>query len=117
MTKRTAPEMVAHRYGLKVEDAKAWFADARWIQGCANTMVRRMGVVRLVLLQLEWALERAAEECGLAASRIARKRLNEGFSPTRSSVPSHFRHHGACSHAPMTECSMVHTGTSWSAPV
>jgi ABC-type nitrate/sulfonate/bicarbonate transport system substrate-binding protein len=33
MTKRTAPEMVAHRYGLKVEDAKAWFADVRWNTG------------------------------------------------------------------------------------
>jgi len=33
MTKRTAPEMVAHRYGLSVEDAKAWFADVRWNTG------------------------------------------------------------------------------------
>ncbi|HQV74245.1 MAG: ABC transporter substrate-binding protein [Flavobacteriales bacterium] len=33
MSKRTAPEMVAHRYGLSVEDAKAWFTDVRWNTG------------------------------------------------------------------------------------
>ncbi|MBK7112578.1 MAG: ABC transporter substrate-binding protein [Flavobacteriales bacterium] len=33
MTKRTAPEMVAHRYGLSVEDAKTWFEGTRWNTG------------------------------------------------------------------------------------
>ena len=33
MSKRTAPEMVAQRYGLSVEDAKAWFTGVRWNTG------------------------------------------------------------------------------------
>lgn len=33
MSKRTAPEMVAHRYGLQLEDAKAWFAQTQWNTG------------------------------------------------------------------------------------
>lgn len=33
MSKRTAPEMVAHRYGLQLEDAKDWFEQTRWNTG------------------------------------------------------------------------------------
>ena len=33
MTKRTAPDWIAQRYGLSVEDAKAWFEGVRWNTG------------------------------------------------------------------------------------
>lgn len=33
MSKRTAPEIVAHRYGLQVEDARTWFSETRWNTG------------------------------------------------------------------------------------
>lgn len=30
MQKKSAPEMIAHRYGLTVPDAREWFAEVRW---------------------------------------------------------------------------------------
>jgi hypothetical protein len=30
MAKKTAPEMIAQRYGLKLDDAREWFAGVRW---------------------------------------------------------------------------------------
>jgi ABC-type nitrate/sulfonate/bicarbonate transport system substrate-binding protein len=36
MAKKTAPEIIAHRYGLALEDARAWFQDTRWNTGNAT---------------------------------------------------------------------------------
>lgn len=33
MQKRTAPEMIAQRYGMTLEDARAWFSEVRWNTG------------------------------------------------------------------------------------
>lgn len=33
MLKKTAPEMVAHRYGMSLQDAQEWFAGVRWNTG------------------------------------------------------------------------------------
>ncbi|MBK6539689.1 MAG: ABC transporter substrate-binding protein [Flavobacteriales bacterium] len=30
MSKKTAPEIIAQRYNLKIEDARAWFSEVRW---------------------------------------------------------------------------------------
>ena len=30
MAKKTAPEIIAHRYGMKMEDAREWFSSVRW---------------------------------------------------------------------------------------
>jgi ABC-type nitrate/sulfonate/bicarbonate transport system substrate-binding protein len=33
MSKKTAPEVIAHRYSMAVEDARAWFHGVRWNNG------------------------------------------------------------------------------------
>ncbi|MBL7951993.1 MAG: ABC transporter substrate-binding protein [Flavobacteriales bacterium] len=35
MSKKTAPEIIAHRYGMSLEDAREWFAGVRWNTGAA----------------------------------------------------------------------------------
>ena len=33
MTKKTAPAMIAHRYGMTLEDAQEWFSAVHWNTG------------------------------------------------------------------------------------
>ncbi len=48
MTKKTAPAMVAQRYGMNVEDAQEWFSAVRWNTG-ASADVRMLNNVVQVL--------------------------------------------------------------------
>jgi sulfonate transport system substrate-binding protein len=46
MAKKTAPEVIAHRYGLDPEDARAWFQGTRWNTGNGTDGTALRSVVR-----------------------------------------------------------------------
>lgn len=46
MAKRTAPEMIAHRYGLSLSDAQEWFATVRWNSGAPIGLEALRAVVK-----------------------------------------------------------------------
>lgn len=51
MTKKTAPEVIAHRYSMPLEDARAWFESVRWNNGAPV----EEAALRSVVMSLEAA--------------------------------------------------------------
>lgn len=68
MARKTAPEMIAHRYGMQLADAKAWFSEVRWNTSGTVDGMALLDVART--LRASGALASGPEDAELLAALI-----------------------------------------------